>query len=971
MGNRRLPVSALGFAALALFALASTLAAQQLTGNIFGNVTDEDGARLPGVAVTLIGGGAPQTFATDARGEFRFLNVPPGSRYTLTYDLDNWVKVTKTNVEVATGVNTQANAVLRLAKVEASVTVRGDAPLMETRKVGAIRTVSQVELQTIPTARDPWVLLQSSGVMVDRLNVGGNQSGQQSNFIAKGSGREQAVWNVDGVTITDMGALGASPAYYDFDSFEEIQFSTGGTDLAASTGGVQINLVTKRGTNDVHGSARVYLADDQWQSDNKPDEVTTPQGGNRVVEVLDYGIEAGGPIWTDRAWLWGAYGRNEIKLFTIGGAADNTTLEGITGKLNVQLFEGTSLTGFYNKDDKLKFGRDAGFFRPAETSYNQSGPAIIHKAEVSQVFSSRLFATATYAYVAGGFGLTPQAGTALDAFNDAAGVWHTSYSFYRTARPQHQAGTNGSFFFNTGPAGHELKFGFQYREAPVTSSSGWPGSQNVGYFDNAAPPPGTTTGNYARLTRGVTSGIFQEYYNAYVGDTITLSNLTLNVGVRYDLQHGNPEGASVLENSLRPDLLPAFDAPAGEQAFEWEDFSPRIGATYALGKDRKLVVKASAGRFVDQLGAGTIFHTNAAPGVSYLEYPWTDGTGGPRDNRVQLGEVDFDHRRNFSNLDPNNPSAVSVFNQTDPNLEAGKTDEIILGVDYEVMSDLVVGASYTYRKYQDPTRTRLIGLSRADFVPVTSEAILNAPANGLTGTLANGQTYDIRNQLYRLRTGLAIPRGRVLENRPDYEILYNGVDFSLAKRLSNRWMARLNAGFGSGEQELGFDACEDPNNVLNTTFGAACPVDQDIVARRSAGSGDFSGVFLHSRWQFNVAAMYELPWNFNIAMNLFGREGYPYPQWTVVNPADGLGNRNLLIGDLDDLRHDDVYNLDLRLGKVVNVGVLQVTLSADVFNVLNDDTVLQRNGRVNQSSYNTITEIQAPRILRLGARLSF
>jgi hypothetical protein len=962
MVNRRLPGLISGLAALAFFVLGTSLFAQQLTGNIFGLVTDQDGARLPGVTVGLTGAGTPHSFTTDARGEFRFLNVPPGSRYTLTYELENFVKVTKTNVQVSVGVNTQANAVMRLARVEASVTVRGEAPLMETRKTGAIRTVNQVELQAIPTARDPWVVLQASGVQTDRLNIGGNQSGQQSNFIAKGSGRDQAVWNVDGVTITDMGALGASPAYYDFDSFEEMQFSTGGSDLSSATGGVQINLVTKRGTNDVHGSARVYLADDQWQSKNTPAEVTTPQGGNRVAEVLDYGIEAGGPLWQDRAWLWGAYGRNEIKLITIVGSADNTTLEGITGKLNLQLFEGTSITGFYNKDDKLKFGRDAGVFRPAETAYNQSGPAIIHKAEVSQVFSSRLFATGTYAYVAGGFGLTPAAGTAADAYNDTGGVWHNSYSYYRTQRPQHQAGTNGSFFFNTGPAGHELKFGFQYREAPVTSSSGWPGSQNVGYLDNA--------GNYARLTRGVTSGIFQEYYNAFVGDTMTLSNLTVNFGVRYDVQRGSPVGATVLENSLRPDLLPGFSAPGGQQAFEWEDFSPRFGATYAVGKDRKLLLKAGYARFVDQLGAGTIFHTNASPGVSFLEYGWTDGTGGARDNRVQLGEVDFSRLRNSSNLDPNNPTSVSVFNITDPGLESGKTDELIVGADYELMSDLVVGASYTYRTYKDPTWTNRIGLTRNDFVLVTDTGILNATGNGLTGTLANGQAYDIRGQVYRLRPGMTIPSGLELSNRPDYEITYNGVDFSLAKRLSNRWMARLNAGFGEGEQSNGFDGCVDPNNVLSTNNGANCP-GNDIVARRSAGSGDFSNVFINARWQFNVAAMYELPWNFNIGMNLFGREGYPYPNWTVVNPADGLGNRTILIGRLDDQRHDNVYNLDLRLGKVVNVSVLQVTLAMDVFNVLNSDTVLQRNGRVNQSTYNQIFEIQAPRIVRLGARISF
>ena len=56
-----------------------------------------------------------------------------------------------------------------------------------------------------------------------------------------------------GVTITDMGALGSSPTYYDFESFQEIQASTGGSDVTASSPGVQLNMVTKRGTNDVHG----------------------------------------------------------------------------------------------------------------------------------------------------------------------------------------------------------------------------------------------------------------------------------------------------------------------------------------------------------------------------------------------------------------------------------------------------------------------------------------------------------------------------------------------------------------------------------------------------------------------------------------------------------------------------------------------------------------------------------------------
>ena len=92
-----------------------------------------------------------------------------------------------------------------------------------------------------------------------------------------------------------------------------------------------------------------------------------------------------------------------------------------------------------------------------------------------------------------------------------------------------------------------------------------------------------------------------------------------------------------------------------------------------------------------------------------------------------------------------------------------------------------------------------------------------------------------------------------------------------------------------------------------------------------------------------------------------------------IDPGDGLGTRDVIIGNIDDERYDDVYNVDLRLEKILNIQVLQIALSADVFNVLNEDTVLQRNGRINTtpSALNQIREIQSPRVVRLGARVSF
>jgi hypothetical protein len=97
---------------------------------------------------------------------------------------------------------------------------------------------------------------------MDRENVGGNMSGQQSNYVSRGGNVFNNKWAVDGIDITDMAATGSSPTYYDFDAFEEMTINTGGVDVTQQTGGVGINLVTKSGTGQVQGIV-AFLCDGQ------------------------------------------------------------------------------------------------------------------------------------------------------------------------------------------------------------------------------------------------------------------------------------------------------------------------------------------------------------------------------------------------------------------------------------------------------------------------------------------------------------------------------------------------------------------------------------------------------------------------------------------------------------------------------------------------------------------------------------
>ena len=966
---KRFPLSRWAIALLAVALAAAPALAQygQSTGGIRGRVTDESGGALPGVQVTIRGPAAPQTVYTDARGEFRAANLDPGT-YTLTLTLAGFQTVNRENVAVNLGRNTELTIPMGLTRVEAAVTVTSEAPLLETKRVQNSAVVTQQELKSIPSSRDPWVVLQSApGVQVDRMNIAGSESGQQSNFSSHGTGG--GTFTVDGVNLTDMSALGASSGYYDFDMFQELQVIAGGGDASIAGSGAHLNMITKRGTNDVHGSARVFGVDERFESSNIPDEAlgqgTPIASGNRIETLQDYGAEAGGPIWRDHLWIWGSYGRSQINLVTAGGASDKTTLENLNGKLNWQIVPSNAMTGWWMHSDKIKFGRSAGPTRPQETTWDQTTPQNTWKVDDSQVFSPNVFASVQYNGINGNFTLDPEGGN-RQAFIDAEGVWHNSYQIYAAPRPQRQGKGEVSVFFNTGNVGHELKAGFGYLTTGARSHSIWPGNA-VGdlaggtygsLFDCEVP--------CAVITRQSNLVVDNEYWSGFLQDAITLDRFSINVGVRYDKQTGENAATVVPGNPSFPEVLPAIDYPGSGQPFEWEDWQPRIGLTYALGANRSTVLKASYARYAEALGTGLIDNINPIGSVSYAYYAWNDDG----DNLVQVGEVDFSELLNSRGYDPANPAAVSAVDNFDSDIHAPLTDEILAGIDHELFPAFAVGATYTYRKFSDQLFRFRTGLARDDYVFVRD----------VTGTLPDGTSYS--SPVFRIREGLARPPGYTYTNRDDYDQTYHGVDLILTKRLANRWMARGSFTYSWNKQNIGSGGCVDPTNRVpgqsgdggnpETGYTAQTCADDVFVGFRSTGSGAKDSVFLSNEWQFYLNAMYQLPLGFNVAGAFFGRQGYPINWFERVTGLGDQETRDVAVSDLDDQRYDNVYNLDLRLEKVVPITQsANLTVSADLFNVTNEDTVLQRFNRLGLSNTNDIKEIQSPRVWRFGLRLAF
>ncbi len=931
------------------------------SGNIYGKVTDEQGAPLPGVSVVLRGIGANQSTSTNAQGEYRFLNVAPGNNYMIGHTISGFSGVTRKEVVVNVGKNTELMISMKLSTIQADVTVSGESPLLDTRRSTAGVTASKLELESIPSARDPWVVMQTvPGVLVDRVNIGGNESGQQSVMTNKGSLSGQAVWNVDGVNITDMTSL-SSPAYYDFDSFEEIAVSTGGSDPSVQTPGVQMNLVTKRGSNDVHGAARVLITDRRWQAQNISDELSrnlAQYGGiaatNQIQGIQDYGADVGGPIVKDKVWGWGSYGRSQIDLITTGGGSDKTTLEAVNAKVNAQPIESNSATLFFSRGDKIKLGRSVGPTRPTETGWNQSGPTSVYKIEDSQVFSSNLFATALYSYLDGGFGLISQGRT--QTFSDAAGIFHNSYYDYVSARPQHQIAATVSAFMRTGDIGHEFKFGFSYRNTPSSSTTAWP--------DGLVACKGAGSycgGDQALITRDGVVKTKQEYYAGYLSDTLTISNLTVNVGVRYDIQQGNNDAISVPATRVSKDIYPgnilgALSVPEVSQGVDFKDFQPRLGITYALGKDSKTLLRASYAQFADQVGAGTIAYNSIAPGLAGLYYGWNDKNN---NNRVDAGEVDYSELLNYYGVDPDNPTAIgSSPNKIDPDLKAQRTHEVTLGFEREVLPTLAVSLTGTYRRINDLIFTKATGLTGNDY----------EVKGRLTGTLPNGQTYDV--PYYGLKAGVVRPGGRTTLNQPDAYQDFKGLELQLNKRYAGKWMARASIALNDWRRHFGgLGSYGDPTNLRGGSTA-----DDGQVAPQSTGSGNKGGVFLNAKWSFNANALYSLPLGFNVAGNFFARQGYPiayYRSVSVSGQPSGEGSKLVALSDVDDIRYGTVTNFDLRLEKVLKVGQLDFNLGADIFNVFNSNTAFQRQNNAASTQVNRILESQSARVVRFGGRISF
>ncbi|MDQ3068372.1 MAG: carboxypeptidase regulatory-like domain-containing protein [Acidobacteriota bacterium] len=427
----------------------------QGVGSIFGKVTDSSGAVMPGVTVTVAGTGLqqPRDAVTTETGAYQFPNIPIGT-YSVTFELQGFKKATRPNIVIVAGFNAGIDQNLEIGQMTEEMTVSGAPPVVDTKRTTTGATFDAMILQNIPTARDPWQVINMTPGVIAGLNVGGSSSGQQVGLASRGT-TANVQWNVEGGSTTDLSS-NSSASYYNFDSLEQIQVINGGGDVSIQSSGLSINLITKSGSNIFKGSAVGTFENDAMQSTNVTEELfRTGTGGflsgNPLTKITNVSFEYGGPIIKNKLWFWMNADHQDInvgilnffdrdkggdcvayaeaqRLGTLSGQIafndlqkvqdclknDKTTIYHLGGKVNFQLNSAHKFQYLLQGDNKSRNARGASATTAIEAATRQYSdpwkgfPQPTHSLTHTYVASDKLVFNNIYTFVRGGFFLDYQ-----------------------------------------------------------------------------------------------------------------------------------------------------------------------------------------------------------------------------------------------------------------------------------------------------------------------------------------------------------------------------------------------------------------------------------------------------------------------------------------------------------------------------------------------------------------------------------
>src|SRR5438477_310100 len=293
--RRQVVRSILRTALLVAFSLSITAIAYAQNVSVVGTVTDETKSVLPGVSVsaTDIEAGRQFTAVTDTKGEYRLLNVPAGS-YRIQAELSGFTTVVLAKVELLVGQNATIPFTLKIAQVSETLTVLGESPLVDTSSSQVAGNVDRRQMEELPLQGRNWMEL-SKLVKGITANDVGNTPGVSRD--------DDFQLNLDGQQITQkVAGSGFGQPKFSRESIAEFQIVTNMFDITQGRStGIEVQAITRSGTNKVNGSAYGFFRSDKWNAADPVAAKVLPYQNQQIGGTL------GGPIVKDKIHYFASY----------------------------------------------------------------------------------------------------------------------------------------------------------------------------------------------------------------------------------------------------------------------------------------------------------------------------------------------------------------------------------------------------------------------------------------------------------------------------------------------------------------------------------------------------------------------------------------------------------------------------------------------------------------------------------------
>jgi len=946
-------------------------------GAIAGAVRDSTGAVLPGVTIEAASPALIEkvrTAVSDSAGQYRVEQLRPGV-YTVTFTLTGFNTVRREGIKISGGFTAPVNPSLRVGAVTETITVTGEAPVVDVQSVSQQKTLTKEALDALPTARSFATLGTAlPGVTANQRDVGGTQGERGNMLSAHGGATLDMTLQVDGISISNSSPLfgnAASQFSLNDAAASEISFETGAISVEASSGGVRVNVIPQEGGNRFSGSLFGNFATNEMSMSNYTDELkvrglTAPVGYDKL---WDESAAFGGPIRRDRVWFFYAhrYRGNDVRgadAYYEGNPTDFVYDADLSRpvrqggwdldnqiRITSQLTPRNKVSGFYDRTNKCNCPTVA----VGPTTVGQSALQLTYPVtwmasfRWQAVISSRLLWDSALAYdrQASLFGPQPDAGitpTEPISVLESTTNRRLRAPFTTFGEDTRQYNSRGALSYVTGS--HAAKVGFTMhwgsREGPNHAFSN---ATSYTLFNGIPQSITMSTAPYTTLLdTNSDMGI-------HASDKWTLRRLTVNAGIRFDYVNLSIPAQSAA--ATRWVGARSFDAI--EDVPNYKDISPRVGVSYDLFGNGKTAVKATVSRYVTQAVFGVASAINPfTTTVNTATRTWVDDgdfipEGDPL-NPLPNGEFTGTINQNFGKSVPTiryDPDVIEGWGKRGYNWEYSAS------VQHELLPRISMEVGYFRRTFGNQTVTDNLDVTPADY----THFCITAPTDSRLGGVSGSQVcrlYDV------IPTKAGIASNRIIRFADNYSgetsQTFDGVDISVNARPSGRLF--LQAGVSTGRTVT--KDCSEVDNPASLRF---CEV-----------TSPFQG-------NYRVSGAYTFPWSVQVS-GVF--QGLPpsgiSATYAVRNAEAGAslgrpiatpgGVINVPLLEPNTVFGERVNQLDLRVSKGVRVGRYRAEVIADFYNVFNTSTVLTVTNTYGPTWLRPNTILQSA-FVKLGGRLTF